>query len=293
VLAAAMVSSLAAPARAAEAQPAAPAEPRYQVVAGPATVDLGDGLAVALGDGDLFLDRDNAARFVTGQGNQAGDDLRGIVTRKGATWIVEVSFDADGYVKDDDAARLDAGEILTVIRQGTAEANRYRQQHGFAAVTIDGWSDPPRYDRALHHVIWGVRGSSAGKSPGSTEQVINFNTRVLGRRGYASLNLIDDVATLASSKPRATALLRATSFQPGARYQDFDPASDKVAEYGLAALVAGGAGAANASMLAKLRGAFGGGTLFAGKKTLVVGAIAIGIFVAKLLGLRRKNQSKR
>ena len=35
-----------------------------------------------------------------------------------------MSFDAEGYVKDDEAEKLDADEILKLIREGTEEANK-------------------------------------------------------------------------------------------------------------------------------------------------------------------------
>jgi uncharacterized membrane-anchored protein len=109
------------------------------------------------------------------------------------------------------------------------------------------------------------------------------------------LNLIDDAATLETSKPQATALLSATTFKPGARYEDFDAKSgDKVAEYGLAALVAGGAGFA-ALKLVKigLLAKFGGKLLaliIAGKKAIVLLLVAAGAFIKKLLGIRKKDE---
>ena len=90
------------------------------------------------------------------------------------------------------------------------------------------------------------------------------------------------------SKLEAATLLGVTHFDSGARYEDFDEKSDKVAEYGLAALVAGGAGAA-ALKLAKvgLLAKFGGkilALLIAGKKVLVAAFIALGAWAKKFFG---------
>jgi uncharacterized membrane-anchored protein len=106
---------------------------------------------------------------------------------------------------------------------------------------------------------------------------------------------MDDPETIEASKVDGLALLRATTFKPGARYEDFDKKSDKVAEYGLAALVLGGAGAA-ALKLAKvgLLAKFGGkliAILIAAKKLVVVFFVGVGAWLKKVFGRRRANEN--
>jgi uncharacterized membrane-anchored protein len=122
---------------------------------------------------------------------------------------------------------------------------------------------------------------------------INYNTRILGRTGFVSLNLLTDKQHLAEYKPAGALLLSKTTFESGKRYQDFDSSTDKVAEYGLTGLVLGGAGlglakVAKIGLLAK----FGKGLialLFAGKKVIVVGAIALGAALKALF--KKKNDA--
>ena len=76
-----------------------------------------------------------------------------------------------------------------------------------------GWSEPPRYERAPHHLVWGIKGHTEGDD----DDTVNFNTRVLGRKGFVSLNLIDGAKTIDASKPSVAALLAATSLQDRAR----------------------------------------------------------------------------
>jgi uncharacterized membrane-anchored protein len=110
----------------------------------------------------------------------------------------------------------------------------------------------------------------------------------LGRTGFVSLNLLTDKQHLAEYKPAGATLLAATAFMPGKRYEDFNSSTDKVAEYGLTGLVLGGAGvglakAAKIGLLAK----FGKGLialLIAGKKVIVVGAIALFAALKKIFG---------
>jgi len=257
-------------------------QPHYQPVRGPSRVTLGHELTLDLPDGFFLLQKKDADEMMRRFGNQDDPSLMGVVLKPEASWLVTISFDAEGYVKDEDGEKLDADEILKAITEGTEEANKYRAEHGFKPIHVDGWSEPPHYDRKTHHLIWAVSGSDADGTS------INFNTRVLGRHGYASLNLIDAPEKLAQSKLEAATLLGVTHFDTGARYEDFNEKSDKVAEYGLAALVAGGTGAA-ALKLAKvgLLAKFGGkllALLIAGKKVLVAALIGLGAWLKRFLG---------
>jgi len=257
-------------------------KPHYHPVEGPNHISLGHELSLELPAGFYFLAKKDADEMMRRFGNQDDPSLLGVVLKPDSSWIVTVSYDAEGYIKDEDGEKLDADEILSAIREGTEEGNKYRVEHGFKPMHVDGWSEPPRYERKAHHLVWGVKGSDADGTS------INFNTRVLGRHGYASLNLIDDPDKIAQSKLEAATLLGVTHFDSGARYEDFNEKSDKVAEYGLAALVAGGAGAA-ALKLAKvgLLAKFGGkllALLIAGKKAVVAAFIALGAWAKKLFG---------
>jgi uncharacterized membrane-anchored protein len=71
------------------------------------------------------------------------------------------------------------------------------------------------------------------------EQSVNYNTYALGREGYLSLNLVTDLKDLPAHRAAAQQLLGAIRYNEGKRYADFDSRTDKVAEYGLAALVLG------------------------------------------------------
>ena len=262
--------------------PADPNRPRLVPKAGPATIDLGHDMTLALPESYIFFDKDQANQLMESMGNMKSDDRIGVITREDASWLISMTYVEEGYVKDDEAEKLDADEILNAIKEGTEEANKFREERGFAAVHVDGWTEPPRYDRSVHHLVWALKANSKNGAS------LNYNTRILGRRGYASLNLIDDPERVEASKPEAAKFLMATTFNKGARYEDFDQKSDKVAEYGLAALVAGGAGAAalklvKVGLLAKF-GAKLLALLIAGKKVLVVAAIAIAALLKKVLG---------
>ncbi|HVR01334.1 MAG TPA: DUF2167 domain-containing protein, partial [Polyangia bacterium] len=143
------------------------------------------------------------------------------------------------------------------------------------------------YERAIHHLIWGIR----GKNDDGTISTINYYTRVLGRHGFVALNLMDDPASIEAAKIDGLVVLRATTFKPGARYEDFDKKSDKVAEYGLAALVLGGAGAVGVKLVkVGLLAKFGGkliALIIAGKKLVVLFFVGIGAWLKKVFSGRK------
>ena len=72
---------------------------------------------------------------------------------------------------------------------------------------------------------------------------MNYNIRVLGRQGVLVLNAVagmNQIATIREEMKKVTAF---SEFTAGNRYTDYNSATDKTAEYGIAALVAGGAAA--------------------------------------------------
>jgi uncharacterized membrane-anchored protein len=233
-------------------------------------------------------------------GNLYNDNLLGVVipVSDDADYFITVRYDEEGYIKDDEA--LDGDAILKAIRDGEDEYNAERKKHGFAGIHAEGWQEKPHYDQAKHQVIWGLalRTLDADKQGnqndhGDPDSSVNYNTRVLGRKGYVSVNLVTDVAHLAAYKPAAAAILAGTGFVDGLRYEDFDAKSDKVAEYGLTGLVLGGVGLGVAKLVKiGLLAKFGKvllAALFAGKK-LVVGLLIAGVAVARKLFGRRTDQ---
>jgi len=99
---------------------------------------------------------------------------------------------------------------------------------------------------------------------------------VLGRGGYLSLNAVAAMSQLELIQRQMPEVLAMTEFDPGQRYGDFDASTDKVAAYGISALVAG-AIAAKAGLFAKLFV-----LLLAFKKAVIVGCLAVAAAVRKL-----------
>ena len=191
-------------------------------------------------------------------------------------WVVTIDYSEDGYVKDNDASKINYDELLKKMQKGIEENNAERQKQGYRAITLVGWAAPPRYDAAAHKLYW----AKQLKFEGEHQDTLNCSIRMLGRKGVLELNAIAGIDQLAEIDAQTPQILGMVDFKEGNRYADFDPKVDKVAKYGLATLVAGGALAA-AAKLGLLKGLWI--FILAAKKFIIIGAIAVAAFFKKLL----------
>ena len=189
-------------------------------------------------------------------------------------WAVVVTYSDDGFVSDEDAAKIDYDDLLKEMKDADKEDNEARKEAGYSAIELVGWAEPPHYDAANKKLYW----AKELRSEGSDHNVVNYDIRVLGRRGYLSLNAVARMSELGEVKAGMQQLLPMVQFDTGSRYADYDKSTDKVAAYGVAALIAGGI-AAKAGLFAKL------GVLLLGlKKLLIPLVLLVGAFFKKILG---------
>ncbi len=214
--------------------------PQINWVQGPKTVSLGDQAHIQMGQPYNFADASGARELMEAMGNTVSNDEVGLIMprAKDQDWFMLFEYEAVGFVKDDDKDKIDKDAILEGIRQGTEEANEMRKRKGIPALHVQGWFEEPHYDPVTHNLVWAL---TARNDEG--QEVVNYNVRLLGRQGFMSVTLVDEPAKLARSKPEVEKVLAGFSYKAGRSYAEFVP-GDKVAEYGLVALVAGGAGAA-------------------------------------------------
>jgi uncharacterized membrane-anchored protein len=277
------------PAAAADA-PAAPAQPPPQEVKwtpGPARVDVGESLAeVKLPETVAFADGNDTRKLLEAMGNITHGSEQGIIAPKadGEDWFIVFDWHPVGYVKDEEKDQIDADALFKSISENTERSNEERKKRGMPALHVVRWADPPRYDATTHNLTWAL----VGRNDGGKESV-NYNVRVLGREGVMSVTLVDEPQNLAKTKPQVDAVLAAFSYKLGKRYAEWVP-GDKVAEYGLTALVAAGAGAAAVKLgLFAMLGKF----LAKSAKLVVVGLAALGGMFAKFWNALRGKASAR
>jgi len=214
----------------------------FNPIAGPTTVDLGRDLAMLnVGADYYFVDADNTKKLMQALGNPpSGGELGTVIPKSTAEWFVVVEYENTGYVKDEQGTSLDANALLESIRKGTEHSNAKRTLSGHPAMHVLGWVEKPHYDTLNKRLVWAL----SGRADGADHEVVNFNTRVLGRHGIISVVLVTDRESFERDRAFVPDLIGGISFKPGKRYEEFVKGTDKVAEYGLAALVAGGAGVA-------------------------------------------------
>ena len=197
------------------------------------------------------------------------------------TWFVIFEFDESGYVKDEEKAALDADAILATLREGQAEGNKERRRRGWEELTLDGWVRAPYYDEETNNLTWAVSVLASGDTS------VNHSVRLLGRRGVLKADLVTDPAGFAAALPTFDGVVESTIFVPGQKYSEWQD-GDKVAAYGLTALVAGGAGVAAAKL-----GLFGKlwKVIVGSAKLLIVGLVAVGAWLKKLFSGRSDERS--
>jgi uncharacterized membrane-anchored protein len=265
-LAAALALALAAPALAEDDKP-------IQWTEGPAEVDVGRNVAALnLPEGLIFAGEKDTQRLLERVGNVPDGSEVGLVTSsvEGENWFIVFEWDDVGYVKDDEKDEIDADALLESISEATEEANEERKERGVDPLHVVGWAEPPHYDARTHNLTWAILArDDAG------DQVVNYNVRVLGRAGVMSVTLVNDPKNLEAVKPQVDRVLSALSYKPGKTYAEWVP-GDKVAAYGLTALVAAGAGAAAVktgllAVILKFLGKLGKGAV------VIVAAIGAGI----------------
>lgn len=196
----------------------------------------------------IFYDEGDAREIITvlwGNPPQTAQGALGLVMPAGSSpmsdaWGAVVSFEETGYVSDDDAADTDYDEVLASLQEGTRQSNIQRAAAGYPEINLMGWAESPNYDRATHSVVWAQDLAFSD----SDARTLNYDVRTLGRYGVLSLNLVSALSDLPEIRVAAKDFATHASFNEGARYQDFDPSTDATANYGVAGLIAGGAGAA-------------------------------------------------
>ena len=204
-------------------------------IRGPQQVKLFGNSTLAVPAGYVFLNPPDMAKFETITHN-IGGGTEYLLAPEDLHWEAHFNFKDDGYVKDDE--KIDAASLLESIKTNTTEANKIRRERGWDEMEVIGWQTPPHYDTQTNRLEWAV----SGRDVKSNTEVVNFNTRILGRGGVMSAVLISDSQDLSAATNDFNSTLSGFQYLPGQKYAEYKP-GDKVAEYGLAALVTGGAAA--------------------------------------------------
>lgn len=251
---------------------------------GPADVALKDQALLKLPAGLVFVPQPEADQIMKAIGNGHDEKRLGLVFPESeGDWLVVIKYFDSGYIRDDEARDWQADEMLAQLKEGTEAQNKERVELGIPPMEIVNWVQPPTYDASTHRMVWSIESRDKGADANS-DNGINYNTYVLGREGYISLNLVTSMKSIENDRPVATALLSGTTFNSGKGYADFNASTDRVAEYGIAALVGG--------VAAKKLGLFALIAAFAAKfaKLFAVAAFALIAGIVRFFK-RKKNDT--
>lgn len=206
-------------------------------------VNLNQGLAqLQVPEQLMFLEREQAQQVLTEVwNNPPQESLIGMMIPRGtsvlndSTYAILISFEEEGFVDDDDAEDLDYDELLETMQEDALASNQERVQYGYPTLEVIGWASPPYYDADSKKLHWAKELSFDGDSA----HTLNYNVRILGRRGYLEMNFIGGLYLLDDIKADMPAILESVEFNEGHRYGDFNPDIDEVAAYGIGGLIAG------------------------------------------------------
>ncbi|MEO8064995.1 MAG: DUF2167 domain-containing protein [Pseudomonadota bacterium] len=236
-----------------------------------------------LGEKYHYLDVAETNRLLREWGNPPDDETQGAILPAEVDpmaeggWAVFLTYIDDGHVDDSDAAKIDYDDMLKDMKEGAEDNNSARKDAGYAPLHLVKWAEPPRYDIATKKLYW----AKEIDFEGSKVHTLNYDVRVLGREGVLSMEAVASIDQLEMIRGEMRPLLDAAEFNAGHRYAEFNKSTDRLAEYGLGALIATGV-AAKLGLFAKLLG-----FLVIAKKFIIVAVVAIGGFIARLFGKKK------
>lgn len=241
---------------------------------GPAKVQVGTNAELTVPEGLVFGNAQVTKDLFEKSGNIPSGGEVGILL--GETSQIVFTFQDIGYVKDDEKADLDADKMLASMKENQEEGNKERVSRGLDELEITEWAVKPHYDEATHNLESApiVRNKKTG------HQSVNYIIRILGRRGVMEVALLCSPERLEAEMPGFRSTMKGFVFSKGEDYMSWTK-GDKVAEYGLAALVTGGAVAvaAKSGLLAKLF------------KPIIAGIVALGAGIKRLFGGKKSSSA--
>lgn len=189
----------------------------------------------------VYLDEEQSKKLLVSYWNNPEShivNLLGTLVPRVSTCFYQVSvayvltYDNCGYIKDDDANSIDYSELLQQMQKEAEEENKnLPEDQRFA---IHGWAVSPHYNQSNHALIWAKTLSVGGG------ETVNYDMRILGKDGLVSINAVIDPTLIEEVRAKESEIIHSLNFEQGHAYSDFNPSQDKVSDWTLGGLVAGG-----------------------------------------------------
>lgn len=202
----------------------------------------GANASITVPDGFGYLNLEDS-RFVLEElwGNPADSTVLGMLVPKEAgvlsdnSWGYIINFEELGYVSDEDADKIDYNELLTELKKETEVESQSRIAEGFESIVLLGWASSPYYDKDKKTLHW----AKEYRFGGTEQSTLNYNLRILGRKGVVMMNAVASMPQLEDVKNSANKVISSVTFNEGHQYSDFNPEIDEVAAWTVGGLVAG------------------------------------------------------
>lgn len=210
------------------------------------TIELEAGNATLnVPSGFRFLDKKQSMYVLTTLwGNPADSSILGLLVPENRgvlaqnSWVYTLSYEDIGYIKDEDANDINYDDLLKDLQKETLDANAERKAQGFEPIQLIGWASQPYYDSNKKILHW-AKELKFGEGPSEGANTLNYNLRVLGRKGMFMLNAVATTNELNEVKGSIDKVIGSVVFKEGSTYADFNPEVDQVAAWTIGGLVAG------------------------------------------------------
>lgn len=230
-------------------------------IVGPQLVNIGSQAQINLKSGYVLFKGEDVKKLCDFTQNLYNGEIAVLIPIN-FNWYAFFSYVDSGYVKEE---KIDANKIFSAMKQNEPDSNKERERMGYGKLFLKDWFFKPTYNPLTNNLEWAFLIENE-----KGDHSVNFNTRILGRTGYMSVELV-----MAPEQRYVINefqnVMSGFEYKRGSKYAEWR-AGDKVAKYGIGALIAGGATvvAAKSGLFAK----FG--------KFIVIAGIAIVGWVASL-----------
>lgn len=240
-------------------------------------VELEDIARIDAPDSFIILDAEGTQELMEYTGNTYDDSHIAAFIPESGEWFAIISWLPVGHIEDDEAQDLDTDELIAQMRTNTEMDNRVRQKQGLPQLGPPDWHQVPLYYPEKHAVEWATEFSTFDPDfLEEPEPTVNYRSLLLGRKGFLMVTWVGGPEQMAYAIPDFKGMVNTIFYKAGQGYEDYSH-GDKIADFGLKALMIGGGAAVLSSP--------GGGIAKLFKriwKLLVIGAIAVATFFKKL-----------
>ncbi len=203
-------------------------------------------------EGYVYLDHEKATRLLVDYwGNPEDEDILGVLVSDTVNIYVNaeiaylIYYMDSGYVSDKDAKDIDYDDLLAELKKEAKQSSDNLSEE-YAKYELVDWALEPRYDTDKKILVWAKHLRFGGE-----QEILNYDIRILGKQGVVVMQAVasmDDCDKVVADEGLIASSARFTS---GYTYADFNPATDRIAEWTIGGLIAGKV-MAKAGLFAKL-----------------------------------------